>query len=104
MESWYQVYEVIIGMVDLDFILKQVFPKIMDMPSLKNPFAKRKRGNRLVISLAEKVGELGFDKEPMILKLSLGICNDNNYKIRMDGILFLKNYLNNSQVITHPRF
>ena len=76
----------------------------MDLSSLKNPFPKRKRGNRLITSLAEKLGESGFDKEPMILKLSLGICNDNNYKIRMDGVLFLKSYLQNNQVLSHPRF
>ena len=57
---------------------------------------KRKRGNRLVTSLAKMIGEKGFDKEPMVLKLSMGICNDNNYKIRMDGVLFLKEYLVNS--------
>lgn len=56
------------------------------MPGLKNPFVKRKRGNRLITSLALKIGESGFDKEPLIIKLSLGICNDNNYKIRMDGV------------------
>ena len=52
MESWHQVYEVIVGMVDIDFILKNVFPKVMDMSGLKNPYAKRKRGNRLITSLA----------------------------------------------------
>jgi hypothetical protein len=39
------------------------------------------------------VGELGFDKEPMVLKLVFGILHDNNYKIRMDGVLFMKEYL-----------
>ena len=96
MDSWLQVYDAIIGNVDIDFILKNVLPKIMEIPSLKNPFAKRKRGNRLITNLALKVGESGFDKEHLILKLTLGICNDNNYKIRMDGVLFLKQYLINS--------
>jgi hypothetical protein len=57
----------------------------MDMPSLKNPVPKRKKGNRLLISFAKQIGEAGFDKEPAVLKLVQGICHDNNYKIRLDG-------------------
>lgn len=79
--------------VELDFALKQIFPIIIELPSLKNPFAKRKRGNKLAISFARQVGERGFDSEPNVLKIILGICQDNNYKIRMDGVLFLKEYL-----------
>lgn len=77
----------------MDFALKEIFPVIMDIPSLKNPFPKRKRGNKLAISFARQVGEIGFDKEPMVLKIIFAILNDNNYKIRMDGVLFLKEYL-----------
>ena len=70
----------------------------MEIPSLKNPFARRKKGNRLVASFARQMGEEGFDKEPLVLKLIFGICHDTNYKIRMDGVLFLKDYLQNSNV------
>lgn len=90
--------------MDLDFALKQIFPEIMEIPSLKNPFPKRKRGNRLALSFARQVGEAGFDKEPMVLKLVFGIMNDNNYKIRMDGMLFLKDYLRLGSVHAHSRF
>jgi hypothetical protein len=79
--------------VELEFALKQIFSEIMDIPSLKNPFLKRKRGNKLALSFARQVGEGGFDKEPMVLKIVFAILHDNNYKIRMDGILFLKDYL-----------
>ena len=90
---------------DLPYVLKSIFPVFMDMPSLKNPFPKRKRGNRLLISFAKQVGEVGFDKEPAVLKLVQGICHDNNYKIRMDGVLFFKDYLKDpSTIISHPRF
>jgi len=77
----------------MDNVLKQILPVISEMTVLKNPFIKRKRGNRLVISLAKKLGEKGIDKDPLILKLILGICHDTNYKIRMDGVLFFKEYL-----------
>jgi len=36
----------------------------------------------------------------------LAICHDNNYKIRMDGVLFFKEYLKEkpASIIAHPRF
>jgi hypothetical protein len=70
-------------------------PVVSEMPALKNPIQKRKRGNRLVISLAKKLGESGIDKDPLIMKLIISICHDTNYKIRMDGVLFFKEYLQN---------
>lgn len=74
------------------------------MPSLKNPHIKRKRGNRLATSFAKSVGEAGFDKDPTILKVILAICHDNNYKMRMDGVLFFKEYLMDEKVFKHSRF
>jgi hypothetical protein len=83
----------------------------MDMPSLKNPLPKRKKGNRLLMSFAKQLGETGFDKEPGLLKLVLAICHDNNYKIRLDGVLFFKDYLLQKEdqkemetIVSHPRF
>ena len=40
----------------------------------------------------------------MVLKLLYGILHDNNYKIRMDGMLFLKDYLKLETVQVHQRF
>ena len=58
------------------------------------------------MSLAKQIGEAGFDKEPSILKLVFAICHDNNYKIRMDGALFFKDYLNEKAetIVQHHRF
>ncbi len=42
----------IVERVELDFALKEIFPIVMELPSLKNPFAKRKRGDKLAISFA----------------------------------------------------
>lgn len=102
-DPWFSVFDVLVEKVEMDFALKQIFPIIMELPILKNPFPKRKRGNKLVSSFARQVGEEGFDKEPMVLKLIFGICHDNNYKIRTDGVLFLKQYLKNEKVKSHPR-
>lgn len=45
------------------------------------------------MSLAKQIGEIGFDKEPIILKIIECITHDNNYKIRMDAAIFYKEYL-----------
>jgi len=89
----------------LQYVVSNIFPVFQDIPSLKNPLAKRKRGNRLLMSFAKQIGEAGFDKEPAVLKLVLAICHDNNYKIRMDGALFFKDYLcDQAETIIHqPR-
>ena len=55
-------------------------------------------------SFARQVGEAGFDKEPMVIKIIMEICNNNNYKIRMDGVLFFKEDLQNEMVRSHSRF
>ena len=103
MTGWMQVFDTLVGKVELDYVLKYAFPLIMEIPSLKNPFAKRKRGNKLLTSLAKNLGEAGFDREPTLLKLTMGICNDNNYKIRMDGVMFLKDYLQKESALKSGR-
>lgn len=84
--------------------MKQVLPAIQELPTLKNPFPKRKRGNRLMTSLAKSLGERAFDSEPLILKIILAICHDTNYKIRMDGVAFFKDYLKNPDHLRCRRF
>ena len=93
MEAWFSVFDVIVAETDLQFVVKNIFPVFMEMPSLTNPLPKRKKGTRLLMSFAKQIGEVGFDKEPSVLKMVLAICHDNNYKIRMDGVLFFKEYL-----------
>jgi hypothetical protein len=79
--------------IDSKFLNEAVIQVIKDIPSLKNPFPKRKLGNRLVFAVAKNIGEEGFDKNPAIMNLVLSICHDNNYKIRRDGVIFLKEYI-----------
>ena len=79
--------------IDSKFLNEAVIQVIKDIPSLKNPFPKRKLGKRLVFAVAKNIGEEGFDKNPAIMNLVLSICHDNNYKIRRDGVIFLKEYI-----------
>ena len=105
LDAWIKVLEVAVQKVDIAFISEHVINKIKDIPSLKNPFAKRKRGNRILFSVAKHLGEAKFDKDPNIMKLILSICHDNNYKIRRDGVIFLKEYfkLNKAEVVKSSR-
>jgi len=56
------------------------------------------------MSMARQIGEDGFDKEPTILKMITMICHDSNYKIRIDGALFYKEYLTNPKALGSNRF
>ena len=59
--------ETVVSRVDMKFISENVIKVIKDIPGLKNPTAKRKRGNRLVFSVAKHLGEDAFDKDPIIM-------------------------------------
>lgn len=68
-ETWFNLFDNMIDKFDLDYVITIAFPIIMELPALKNPFPKRKKGNRLAVSFARQVGEIGFDKEPNVLRL-----------------------------------
>lgn len=98
--------ETCVSRVESRFLDEAVIKVIKDIPSLKNPFPRRKLGNRLVFAVAKNVGEEGFDNNQTILNLVLSICHDNNYKIRRDGVIFLKEYIkdNRDKIIKSERF
>ena len=52
--------ENVVGRLDIKFIAENVTKIIKDIPGLKHPFDKRKRGNHLVFSVAKYVGEEGI--------------------------------------------
>jgi len=48
--------------------------------------------------MAQNVGEEGLKKEPLFLKCISSFVNDNNFKIRLDGVNFYREYiLNNAE-------
>ena len=105
-ESWIKVLETVVGRVEMKFMSENVMSILKDLPGLKHPFPKRKRGNRLVFCVIKYVGEEGFIKDPNFNKLLMSICGDNNYKIRRDGCVFLKEYfkMHRDKIITSDRF
>ena len=56
--------------------------------------------------MAKNVGEVGIDDDPQLLKSIKIICSDNNYKIRRDGVLFLKEYFKTDieKIVKNERF
>ena len=98
--------DAVVCRIEMSFVSDNVVKHIKDMPGLKNPFAKRKRGNRLMLGVAKSVGEEGMDSEPALVKAIEAVCGDNNYKFRRDGCLFLKEYFqcNKVNILASPRF
>lgn len=84
--------ETVVGHLDCKFVAENATKLVKDMPSLKHPYPKRKRGNRLIFSIAKNVGEAGINEDSQLLRSINHICNDNNYKIQRDGVLFFKEY------------
>lgn len=60
----------------------------------------------MLFSVAKHTGEPFFDQDPNILKLILSVCRDGNYKIRRDGVIFLRDYFayDRKRIIEHFRF
>lgn len=107
-EGWFTVLQTVVGRVETKFVAENATKVIKDIPGLKNPFLKRKRGNRLIFCVAKNVGEDGIDDDPQLLRSIMNICSDNNYKIRRDGVLFFKEYFketkNIGRIIKSDRF
>lgn len=61
-----------------------------------------------MFSIAANIGEKGLDKEYAYVKMMKSVFIENNFKLRIDGIVFLKEYFNNypdiEQLIKTERF
>lgn len=66
---------------------------IQELTDRKSTFLQRKLGNRLLTSLIKQCGESAIDEDRLVLRLIMQVCGDTNYKLRMDGALFFKEYL-----------
>jgi hypothetical protein len=91
--SWMDVFDTVIGKVAFEYTSMVAVSPILDMIDRKNSIPKRKKGNKLLMSLARNCGEEAFDEEDQILRKIVAICGDTNYEIRLDGVMFLRDYL-----------
>lgn len=70
-------------------------PFLTDLLNNKNPIEHRKVGNRILFAIAANIGETGLGSEVAYVKMMKQVFNESNFKLRIDGIKFLKTYFNN---------
>lgn len=92
-DAWMKVFTEVVGLVEISYVQTSCVKVVSEMPGVKNPLAKRKKGTKLLTAMGLKMGEEGFDEEPLLLRLILSICQDTNYKIRLEGAVWFKDYL-----------
>jgi hypothetical protein len=91
--SWVSAFSTVVGRTDILYVQQVAVKPIADMMGSKNPLPRRKLGNRLVVEMAKAIGEEGMDEEPRVMQLIQSMCYDTNYKIRLDGAEFFKDYI-----------
>jgi hypothetical protein len=104
--AWIKVLEAVVDKVAPSVLSEHVIAPIKELVAHGNPFARRKLGNRMLFSVAKHTGETFIDTDPDTLKLILSVCRDTNYKIRRDGVIFMREYFEHAreQVVEHYRF
>jgi hypothetical protein len=104
--AWIRVLEASVCQMAPAFVSDVVIEVIKELMAHKNTFAKRKLGSKMFFSVAKHTGEQFFDKDDRIVKLILQVCHDGNYKIRRDGVIFLREYFahDRQRIINHSRF
>ena len=95
-ESWYKVFDSIIGQVDFAYVQLVAVKAIAELTDRKSTFQRRMLGNRLLFSLVHNCGEDAIDEDRTVLRLVMQICGDTNYKIRTEGSIFMKEYIRNN--------
>ena len=87
------MFDNVVGKVSVDFLQSVVLDVIADLPNPKNQMTKRKLGNRLFSGIGQNIGEKSLGQVKVVIQQLQDICQDMNYKIRMDGVLWIKDYL-----------
>lgn len=93
LNEWIKVMKAICPFVKVAVISVEVIPKLKEFLNSQQAHEKRKLGNQILFSLAKGMGEDGLDNEPSLMNMIHTVCEDNNYKLRRDGAIFLKEYL-----------
>ena len=47
------------------------------------------------MGIGKNIGEKSLDKVPIVIQTLSSICQDMNYKIRLDGVMWIKDILLN---------
>jgi hypothetical protein len=70
----------------------ELLPFLSELLNNKSPIEHRKVGNRILFAIAANIGEQGLNDEPTYVKLMKSVFVESNFKLRIDGIMFLKKY------------
>ena len=92
-DAWIDVLGQCVGKVEVSYVKNVAMRVIQEMPSPKNPLARRMLGNRLVTTVAMNLSEESHEEEPVVFRLVMSMCQDTNYTVRRDGGIFFKEYL-----------
>lgn len=92
-DAWIDVLAQCVGRVEVSYVKNVALRVIQEMPSPKNPLARRMLGNRLVTTVAMNLPEEAHVEEPLVFGLVMSMCQDPNYTVRRDGAIFFKEYL-----------
>ena len=77
----------------MDYIKSNVIKKIIDLPSLKQQYPRRKIGFEMFCDIIDAKGEEGFKADPNLQKILTNMCTDTNWRVRKQGAVFLYDYL-----------
>jgi len=63
-----------VGRVEVSYVKNVALRVISEMPSPKNPLARRMLGNRLVTTVAMNLSETAHQEEPLNFGLVMSMC------------------------------
>ena len=73
-DAWILVLATCVGRVEVSYVKNVALRVIQEMPSPKNPVARRMLGNRLVTTVAMNLSETSHEEEPVVFRLVMGMC------------------------------
>jgi hypothetical protein len=83
--EWVKVFKKLVISLPMDYIKNNVIKKILDLPSLKQQYPRRKIGFELFCYIIDAKGEEGFKADPNLLKILINMCTDTNWRVRKQG-------------------
>lgn len=73
-DAWIDVLGQCVGKVEVSYVKNVAMRVIQEMPSPKNPLARRMLGNRLVTTVAMNLSEESHEEEPVVFRLVMSMC------------------------------
>ena len=73
-DAWIDVLGQCVGKVEVSYVKNVAMRVIQEMPSPKNPLARRMLGNRLVTTVAMNLSEESHEEEPVVSRLVMSMC------------------------------